>query len=171
MPEQSGKRDELERALAALAPRRADVDRDRLMYQAGRAAAAARYRPWLWLSGSLTAAAGGVSLLLALVLAFAPRPVRIVTIPVPAPQAAPPAGAVEPLDPPGADVEAEVPPLLMPYSYGRLHQVIVRHGPDALPEPAPMEGAPPEAPAPPLSVWDWRSRSVDGSFLHARGDE
>lgn len=176
MSEQSGERDELERALTALAPRRTEVDRDRLMYQAGRAAAATRYRRWLWFSGGLTVASGGATALLALALVFTPRPVRVVTVPLPAPAPAP--APIQPADdegllpPPG--VEAALPPMLPPYSYGRLHQEIVRHGPDALLDPAPLGGAggaASETPAPPLSVLDWRSRSVDGMFLRERGDD
>ena len=123
-------------ALAALAPRPPALDRDRLLYNAGRASAP---RPWLW---RLTAA---VSTTLAAVLGAlvifrpAPTPVEhIVYVRVEPP--APPK-----VDTPPPAAPAESAPLAPPYSwpstpYSRLEDRVLRWGLDGLAEPPPPAG-------------------------------
>jgi hypothetical protein len=134
----------LEASLGKLSPSPAALDRDQLMFQAGRASARLR---WLWPAvagtASLTAAA------LALVLVFRPVPVsvveqRVVVIR----QQAPPAVPAHPETPPEPWVETSAPvedePPLPQAEYLRRRQEVLRWGVDMLPPLAP--GGPPPAP-------------------------
>jgi hypothetical protein len=72
---------QLETALAALAPRPATLDRDRLMFLAGQRAAARR----VWLLPCASAALASVATLLAVLLLYRPE-TRIVQVPAPPPE-------------------------------------------------------------------------------------
>src|SRR5271169_137423 len=79
---------DLERSLAGLQPATAGFDRDRLMFQAGRAAATRRRWRWPAATGLMTAVAACLGLLL--VLRPEPAPVvRIVYVERPAPEVQP----------------------------------------------------------------------------------
>jgi hypothetical protein len=145
---------ELERSLAELTPSAAGLDRDRLMYAAGKAAATPRLRyAWPAASGALTALAAS----LALVLIMRPAPeIRIVHVPV---QVVPAVPEPEDIDAPPAAVPEPARPI-SPFSYWRLQESAVQHGLDAPPDP-PVDAAPPRTSSPgqPVSAWDWRTRS------------
>ena len=124
----------LEASLGKLAPCPAALDRDRLLFEAGRASA----RPGrLWqgaaAAASLTAAA------LALLLVLRPAPVTVVEPRVvyvherPAPQPAPEDPATPPAEVATADDEAPVPQT----EYLRRRQEVLRWGVDMLPPPVP----------------------------------
>lgn len=105
----------VEAALAALAPRPAAVDRDRLMFQAGQAAAARalgpRHAAWRW------PCATAASLVLALVLGLrGQRP--------------------QPAGPDAAGVATSAPAVHRPdpSAYLELRALLLAHGVDALPE-------------------------------------
>lgn len=126
----------LETSLGKLSPTPAALDRDRLMYQAGRASARVS---WLWPAvagaASLTAAA------LALVLAFRPAPLsvveqRVVVIRQQTPPVAP--AHTETLPEPWVEtsVQSDEPPLPQA-EYLRRRQEVLRWGVDVLPPPAP----------------------------------
>jgi hypothetical protein len=140
----------LESALTGLAPLRADISRDRMLFLAGQAALRRRGRLFAGTAAALavlSAALGGA-------LLVRPGPTaaeRVVYVRVPAPSPAP---ADAPLAPgpvrqeapsPAGDAE-EAPPGL---DYLRLRQQVVERGPDALPPlaawPAPAERAPLES--------------------------
>ncbi len=140
--------DDLETALAALQPRPPEIDRDRLMFQAGLAAAAARCRRWQWSTGLMTAA----SLLLAAALVVRPGPeVRVVEIP-PAPTPPAPAPVVVPEQAPPAPVP-EWPPT------GRIQQALLQAGlqPGAPPSGQEVDDDAPAPPAHLASAWQWRN--------------
>lgn len=121
---------DLETALAALAPVRGRLDRDRLMYEAGRAAARPSPRKWMAVAASLALVATGEGALLAL------RPEgrvveRVVVVREPAepPKVRPVAVAVA--------VEMEA-PAARPWEVGpggrdRLAWQVLRYGLDGLP--------------------------------------
>lgn len=123
---------DLERALLALAPTPPALDRDRLLYEAGRRAARRRGRVWPAATAALTLLAlalGGV-----LVLRPTPPPAeRIVYIPTPA---VPPESTLAP--------EAR-PPTADPGGYFQLRDQLLARGLDALPAPAPASAAGPPA--------------------------
>ena len=113
---------ELERALAGLAPAAPPVDRDRLMFQAGRAAG--RRGRWLWRGAS---AAAAVVLAVSLIVRPEPRQVeRIVFVPVES------AGAVSVADP---DPEAARDRWAEHARYAAIRNEILAKGPGALPAP------------------------------------
>jgi hypothetical protein len=130
---------EIAAALGALQPNPPALDRDRILFQAGRASAG---RPWLWLA--TTAAATLVAAVLAGVLVFRPAPppvVQIVYKDPPAPTPAPPPQDQAPPAPP----ESEPPAPSYPWPqtpYGRLQDRVLRWGLDGLGDPPPA--APPE---------------------------
>jgi hypothetical protein len=69
---------EIESALASLAPREGQIDRDRLMFRAGQAAARAEARPararrWAWPAAFSTMTAVAAAMLMALILRPEPR--------------------------------------------------------------------------------------------------
>lgn len=134
---------EVAAALAGLRPSPPALDRDRLLFNAGRASAS---RPWLWRVA--TAASTTLAVVLAAVLILRPAPAAVehvvyvrVEPPTPPPKAdpAPPAVAVE-------SEPAVSPPLYSWPStpYTRLEDRVLRWGLDGLAEPTPTEAAPPE---------------------------
>jgi hypothetical protein len=127
---------EIEAALGSLAPSRGRVDRDLVMYQAGRASArAARSgrRGWMAVAASLGLVALGEAALLA---RRPPERVveRLVVVREPAPAAVSP--AVEVAEPPPSPS-----PELGPGSRDRLAWQVLRYGLDGLPAPGPSAGA------------------------------
>jgi hypothetical protein len=125
----------MEAALAALAPARSRVDRDRVMFAAGRAAARARTGRGVWMA--LAASFGIVALAEAAFIARRPAVVteRVVVITTPGgpvPRTAPTDSAA---DRPGVTAEA-LPPLART-DYERLSDQILRYGLDGLPDPPP----------------------------------
>ncbi len=129
--------------LAALAPHPPALDRDRLLFKAGRASAP---RPWFWrLSAAVSTIAAAV-LAATLFLRPAPMPVEhVVYVQVVAPPVQPP--PQEEVKRPPAPVESE--PTEPPYSwpstpYTRLEDRLLRWGLDGLDEPPPAPAAPPE---------------------------
>ncbi len=134
---------EVAAALAGLRPSAPAIDRDRLLFNAGRASAP---RPWFW--RTTTAAGATAAAVLAAVLIFRPAPppvevVRVVTV-----HDQPPAPPTPPKEnePPPAPLEAEppVPPYPWPTTpYTRLEDKVLRWGLDGLAEPTPP-AAPPE---------------------------
>ena len=137
---------EVAAALAALRPSPPALDRDRLLFNAGRASVS---RPWLWRIAAAASTAAALVLAAILILRPAPPPVeRVVYVRVePAPQPPPPKTEAPSLPPP-APAESE--PLPGPlYSspstpYTRLEDRVLRWGLDGLAEPAPPPAAPPE---------------------------
>jgi hypothetical protein len=129
-----------EAALAALAPAPAAVNRDALMFRAGRAAAARGRRLWPLATAVSSAAAAVLSVLL--VTRPAPPAVeKIVYQPAPPPAVAEPA---PPAPAPGGDDSADPWPKT---PYARLQDRVLRFGLDGLgeppPPPPPAEGPPP----------------------------
>ncbi len=133
---------EVAAALAGLRPNPPALDRDRLLFNAGRVSVS---RPWLW---RLTAAASTtLAAVLAAVLLLRPAPPAVervvyVRVEPPTPPKTDPA-------PPAVPVESEpaVPPPL--YSspstpYTRLEDRVLRWGLDGLAEPTPAPPSPPE---------------------------
>jgi hypothetical protein len=114
----------LEVSLAALRPAPAGLDRDRLMFEAGRKAGR---RGWFW--PAATAALFLTTATLAGVLVFRPVPERVVPVVVhdrpPAPEAFVPK---TPDPPPDRGTVA---------GYLRLRDDVAEHGLDGLPRPAP----------------------------------
>jgi hypothetical protein len=120
---------DLERALGALAPVPAALDRDRLLFEAGRRAA--RRRGWYWPGATAALALLAAGLGTALVLRAGPPPVeRMVSIP-----------AAQPT--PSPDPE-EDPPFASRPNYFRLREQLLTRGLEALPvsPPAPPAGPP-----------------------------
>lgn len=107
---------DLERQLRELVPA-ADLDRDAVLFRAGRDSAP---RPWGWIGATAVSTAAA--------LFFALRP-------TPAPPASPP-----PSPPAVRDVEPSAPPpaLLAP-PVRRLEEELLDHGLDALGRPAPLQ--------------------------------
>jgi hypothetical protein len=128
---------ELERLLASLSPRPANLDRDRLLFRAGQES---RRRHWVWRMATLGVAGACVCLTLMIVLRPAPEPlVRIVkeqvVVYVPAPESqasvamAPQSPvAYAPGSPDGMKAQA--------MSYWQMHQQALRFGVDGLPSSA-----------------------------------
>jgi hypothetical protein len=126
-------------ALAALTPRPAHLDRDGILFEAGRRSARTAGF-WPWTTASMTA----VALALAVALAIRPHPPTVVHF-VPAPQKseAAPANEVVPELPP---IAFEVKEGALPSgSYFRDQQTALRHGLESL------QGAPVEPPTRPSS--------------------
>ena len=142
----------LEVSLGKLSPAPAALDRDRLMFQAGRASARVR---WLWPAvagvASLSAAA------LALVLALRPAPIavleqRVVVIRQETPPPLPPRPETRPES--WAEMPVSEEPPFPQADYLRRRQEVLRWGVDML--PAMVPGGPPSAPAlTPGSVRDY----------------
>ncbi len=137
---------EVAAALAALRPNPPALDRDRLLFQAGRASAP---RPWLW--RATTAASTSAAAVLAALLIFRPAPPaveieRVVYVRDQPPPAPPPPQKDKP--PPPAPPEAEPPPPPYPWQpatpYTRMEDRVLRWGLDGLAEPALPPAAPPD---------------------------
>jgi hypothetical protein len=149
MPEpQDHELSRLQAALQRLTPRPANIDRDRVLYEAGRAAARGS-RLWPWAAFGMTVLAS--CLAMALVLHSAAEPMRHV---VHVPRADPPV-AVQPAPVPDELREvflvAETPggaaaPELDEYSYLRMHQAAMRTG---IEQTLPGAGLTPPLPAAP----------------------
>jgi hypothetical protein len=139
---------DLERALRALAPAPARLDRDGVMYRAGQAAAdARRFRGGWWapLAASLVALAGAGLGSAATMALRPPRVVeRLVVVrePAPTPATSRPELAVTPAPVPS--------PAPLPRSFdpvpdsgpARLRWLVARYGADALPEPPALAAGP-----------------------------
>jgi hypothetical protein len=132
-------------ALAALAPHPPALDRDRLLFKAGRASAP---RPWFWRITAATTTSVAVVLAAVVILRPLPAPVdRVVyvQVAVPPPQPAPPK---EEIKTPPTTVESEPPEPAYSWPttpYTRLEDRLLRWGLDGLDEPSPSPpAAPPE---------------------------
>jgi hypothetical protein len=129
----------LESALAALSPAPGRLDRDRLLFRAGQAAAGRR---WLW--PCATAALAIVSAALGIFVAVRPEPqpvVQVVYVPFKDSESSPPANAYSTPDGEAVALRPEA------LSYFQLEQLVGRWGVDALPESARSESgdsAPPQ---------------------------
>jgi hypothetical protein len=134
---------EVAAALAALAPHPPALDRDRLLFRAGRASAP---RPWFWRLSAAASTIAAVVLAAILVLRPAPTPVeRVVYVQVaPLPMPAPPKEVV--VTPPvPLESEPQEPAYSWPTTpYTRLEDRLLRWGLDGLAEPSPPPAAPPE---------------------------
>jgi len=133
---------EVASALGALRPNPPALDRDRLLFRAGRASAP---RPWLsWLTAAASTAAA-VVLAALLVFQTAPPPVEHVVVvrdQVPAPPAPP---KQDEAPPPPATAEASPPPYPWPSTpYQRLEDNVLRWGLDGVPQPPPAAEGPPD---------------------------
>jgi hypothetical protein len=132
----------LESALGNLKPAPAALDRDRLMFRAGQAAAG---RSWAWPASTVVLFA--TSLVLAGILALRPtgtETVRVVYVPAERPAPAPPAprAPTPPTTPAPATAEAVAwPPASAPYL--ALREQVVRFGVDSLPDLPPLTTASP----------------------------
>ena len=131
-------------ALASLQPHCPILDRDRVLFRAGRASAP---RPWLWRLNATISTIAAAVLAAILFLRPGPTPVeRVVYVQV----APPPLKAPLPKEkvkPPPAPPESE--PTESPYPwpttpYTRLEDRLLRWGLDGLDEPPPPPAAPPE---------------------------
>ena len=146
-PEDEPELSEIEAALGSLVPSRSRVDRDRVMYQAGRASsrpAPSGRRPWIAVAASL----GLVALGEAALLARAPSE-RVVFVREPAPSPAGPALEVASVRPPASGPRPPGPsPDLGPGAHNRLAWQVLRYGLDGLPAPSPSAGGGDLAPWP-----------------------
>jgi hypothetical protein len=123
---------ELEAALGGLKPARAAMNRDRLMFQAGRAAARRQSRLWQAVSACLT-------IVLLASIAYRPAPTAVETGVVTVASRPQPAQAIEP-----AGERHDMPGLRYFESandYVRMRAAVLRRGIDALPasNPAPTD--------------------------------
>jgi hypothetical protein len=128
---------DLEASLARLAPSPAALDRDRLMFQAGRASVRVR---WLW--PACTGAAVLTAASLALVLALRPAPIsvveqRVVIVRQETPPPVPPHS--DPLPEPRRETLVWSDEPLPQTEYLRRRQEVLRWGVDMLPPPPPGE--------------------------------
>ena len=135
---------EVAAALAALRPSPPALDRDRLLFNAGRASAS---RPWFW---RLTAAASTtLAAVLASILILRPAPPaveRVVYVRVEPPRRRLRRPTRRRPPSPVESEPAVSPPLYSSPStpYTRLEDRVLRWGLDGLAEPTPPEAAPPE---------------------------
>jgi hypothetical protein len=144
-PPLSGDLRALEARLRGLTPA-ATPDRDRLMFEAGRASAR---RGWAWPVAAVTASLTAAALAVVLLTRPGPTTERIVYLPAPAGRPeAPPA----PVEPPARAAE---PPYASPplSRYQRLQDQLLRWDLDGLPSPT-------TAPAPPTPTRDDLLRSL-----------
>ncbi len=135
---------EVAAALAALAPRPAALDRDRLLFRAGRASAP---RPWFWRLSAAASTTAAVVLASVLYMRPTAAPVeRVVYVQVaPAPVKAP--SPMEATVAPAAAAESEPPAPSYSWpttAYTRLEDRLLRWGLDGLDEPMPPPAAPPD---------------------------
>lgn len=166
---------ELETALARLTPSGGGLDRDALLFRAGKASARQRRWPWQAATGALALLAAS----LGAVLVLRPQPERVreivvVHVPVQAPVAdQPPESPRDPRPGPSAVFEE---PTSAPTDYLRLRQQVVRWGPDVLPHTPPLQvsyeaptiedllGLPPRTPEQP-SLFRWLAPRNSGGPL------
>jgi hypothetical protein len=135
---------DLAAALASLRPAAPALNRDRLLFNAGRASAP---RSWFWRVSAAISTTATAFLALVLLLRPAPTPVvTIVYVSVAAPAADPLPKPEAPPTPTPPESEPAVPPY---YSwpttpYSRLEDRVLRWGLDGLAEPTPPAAPPPE---------------------------
>jgi hypothetical protein len=123
-------RDPIEDALAALQPAPSSVDRDRVLFEAGRRAG----RRTLWPVATGTAALAAATLAVALWLQATPRVVRDVRyVHVPTTAVAVASGTSADRMPAGAPIPPPATYRLDGTSYGRLRQLVLADGVDAMP--------------------------------------
>jgi hypothetical protein len=144
---------ELAAALAGLAPRPPDIDRDRLLFRAGQESAARRGRLWPWATGLLAAVAAGLGAVL--ILRPDPQPVeRVVYVPVKeeAPRVQPVAmHPVAPAMPADSDESAADAAERARFGAFQLQRQVLRWGLDGMPSAAPLrDTASPGKRPPPL---------------------
>jgi hypothetical protein len=130
-------------ALAALAPHPPALDRDRLLFRAGRASAP---RPWFWRLTAAASTIAAVFLAATLLLRPAPSPIaRVVYVQVTPPPILTPPKEVIPNPPTPLESEPKEPAYSWPTTpYTRLEDRLLRWGLDGLAEPSPPPAAPPE---------------------------
>jgi hypothetical protein len=130
---------EFEQSLAALSPSRGRLDRDRLMFEAGRRSAIApRRATWAWPAVAASLAAVVLGQTFALTRRPEPRIVeRVVVVYEPADVSAQPVAPVVVLSRNPAP-EADRPDESAESPYLRLRRQIERFGLDGLPEPSPL---------------------------------
>jgi hypothetical protein len=133
----------LARALAAAAPHPGRLDRDALIFAAGRAAGARRARGWRYSTAAMALLSAGLAAALTLRTPAVVEVERVVVVP-----AAPPAVAERPPAPPEktAPLPAVSPPAAELAEGLRLRQRVLREGVAALPAIPPSWYAPPERP-------------------------
>lgn len=160
----------LEHLLAGLRPSAAGLDRDRLMFQAGQTARSPRRLLW----PAATCLAAAVAVCLGLVVLLRPEPAatvqvvyvdREIRVQVPSQPESP-----APLPPPEREGPAS-PAAAANLAYWQLHELAVRHGIEALPEPVAPVAAGPTFVSPATSVGEWRSRPGLASSLFNAGVE
>jgi len=130
-------------ALAALVPQPPALDRDRILFNAGRASAP---RPWFWRMTATTTTSCAVLLAAILLLRPAPTPVdRVVYVQVAVQPPQPTPKEDVPTPPPPSESEPSEPAYPWPTTpYTRLEDRLLRWGLDGLAEPSPPPAAPPE---------------------------
>ncbi len=132
---------ELEAALAALSPAAPAIDRDALMFRAGRASGRRRNHAWQAATAVL-ALAFGVSLVTRFSPPSAGHPaVPLAVAPAAAPEAPNPSSATATLWP-------LLPPVQSPAAYSRLRATVLAHGADALSLPPGSAGRSDDEPPP-----------------------
>ena len=156
---------ELATALGSLAPAQARLDRDRLMFEAGRQAARNAGPRWAWPALAATLAAAALGEAVFLTQRPEPRTIeRVVVRYVPVPVSAPPVETIASVPP---SVPASV-PVYRPWSapaggsaYEALRWQVLRFGIDALPEPPPLALQRSPHPAPEPSARQLQSEFLD----------
>jgi hypothetical protein len=134
---------EVAAALAALRPNSPAIDRDRLLFRAGRASAP---RPWIWRAATAVSTLLAASLGAVLICRPAAPPVEIERV-VYVHDQTPPAPAPPKREEPTTTAPAESEPLSYPWRaatpYTRLEDNVLRWGLDGLAEPTPQQTEPP----------------------------
>jgi hypothetical protein len=146
----------MEAALKALQPAPAALNRDVVMFRAGRASAGRAARIWPAATGAMTAAAAG----LAMALWLQPAPgERIVYVQLPAPQVdTRPVPEQRNASPATVAVDDA---LSSPFNYAHLRDQVARHGIDAIPAPPSVSN---DAPKPSGTSWqNWWKGDADES--------
>lgn len=172
MPPDEPELSDLEAALARLQPSPAGLDRDRLLFESGRAAGRGR-RLWPAATGVMTAIAASLAAIL--LLRADPAPVvRVVTVERPVP-IEPPALLPAPLPPepapsPGAAPADSVAGPAAASEFGRLQEFVTRFGIEDLPEPMVPDALPRTGATPAVSsAWQSHSRPAP-SWLSEGGE-
>jgi hypothetical protein len=130
-------------ALAALAPRPPALDRDRILFNAGRASAP---RPWFWRLSAAASTSAALVLAAILLVRPAPTPIeRVVYVRVTPPPVPAPPKQVVPTPPAPPESEPPEPGYSWPTTpYTRLEDRLLRWGFDGLDEPSLPPAAPQE---------------------------